>query len=148
MKEIVFTVLASGALFSFIQFLVTRADNKKNIQATLEKKIDDGFAEIKGEVKGVSEEVKTVSDRLEEHKATLARTHILRFADEQKQYVKQGTSHSEEYFRQQILDIDVYNSFCEKHPEFSNGLTRMASDYIRREYKRVYLDPPASKDND
>ena len=40
MVKMVLAVIGSNALFSFVQFLVTRADNKKNI----EKKIDVGFA--------------------------------------------------------------------------------------------------------
>ena len=121
--KMILAVIGSNALFSFVQFLVTRADNKKNI----EKKIDVGFAEVKGEVKAVS-------DRLEEHKATLARTHILRFADELR-----TQTHSREYFEQQLQDIDTYNRYCEEHPEFANGLTRMASKFIKDQYVEHYM---------
>ena len=76
-----------------------------------------------------------LAEQLAEHKATLARTHILRFADE----LRNGTKHSDEYFRQQILDIDTYNNYCDTHPDFANGLTRMASEYIREEYRKEYL---------
>lgn len=114
---IILTVISSG----IIQFLITRRDNKKNIT----KKID-----------AVSDDVHNVSERLEEHKATLARTHILRFADE----LRNGVMHSDEYFKQQILDIDTYTRYCETHPNFSNGLTVMASEYIREEYKNNYLN--------
>lgn len=117
---LVATIITSGAFFSFIQFIVTRADTKKG----LEKKIDH-----------VSEEVKGVSDRLEEHKAILARTHILRFSDE----LRQGT-HSREYFEQQLQDIDTYDRYCEEHPAFANHRTRMASEFIREQYKIHYLN--------
>lgn len=114
MKEIVLAIIGSSALFSFLQFILTRWDNKKNV----EKKIDK------------------VAEALEEHKATLARTHILRFADEQRS----GTiHHSKEYFEQQILDIDTYEKYCDAHPDFKNGLTVMASKYIKEEYRRIYL---------
>lgn len=118
-KDIIVVIVSSGAFFSFIQFMLTRYDNKKNI----EKKIDK-----------VSSEVSVLSERLEEHKATLARTHILRFADE----LRAGT-HSREYFEQQLQDIDTYNRYCESHPDFANGLTRMASKFIKDEYMRLYL---------
>ena len=124
MKEVIYTIIGSGAILGFlqflIQFLVTRADMKKNIATRIDN---------------VANDVSKLSDRLEEHKATLARTHILRFADE----LHNGTVHSDEYFRQQILDIDTYNTYCELHPEFANGLTRLASEYIREEYRRQYL---------
>lgn len=111
--DIIVAVVCSGAFFSFAQFLLTRFDTKKGI----EKKVD------------------MLAEQLAEHKATLARTHILRFADE----LRNGTKHSDEYFRQQILDIDTYNNYCDTHPNFANGLTRMASEYIREEYRKEYL---------
>lgn len=113
LKEWVALFVSANALIAFIEFLITRYDTKRNL--------------IK--------QIEALKESFEEHKATLARTHILRFADD----LKEGKYHSEEYFKQQILDIDTYNRYCETHPEFSNGLTIMASDYIRTEYKRLYL---------
>ena len=113
LKEIIITVLASGALFTFIQFLITRYDTKKS----LEKKID------------------ALQDTVDEHKAILARTHILRFADD----LRNGIHHSEEYFRQQLQDCDTYDHYCAKHPNFSNGLTVMSSKFIKDEFEDIYL---------
>lgn len=112
--ELAGLILTSNALIAFIQYMITRHDMKKN----LEKKVDD------------------ISADLGEHKATLARTHILRFNDE----LRAGMVHSEEYFKQQILDIDTYNKYCADHPDFANGLTVMASDNIKSEFKRLYID--------
>ena len=133
-KDILITVLASGALFSFLQFLLNRYDNKKNVEKKLSKQINDVKTEVKAEVNEVKAEVKDVKNGLEEHKATLARTHILRFADE----LQTGT-HSKEYFEQQLKDIDTYNDYCKAHPNFANGLTKMASKFIQEEYERLYL---------
>ena len=115
LKTIILTILGSGAVYSFIQFIVQRWDTKRG----LAKKIDN------------------LSGDFEEYKATLARTHILRFADEQRSEV---IKHSKEYFQQTILDIDTYQKYCEAHPDFANGLTVMASEYIKDEYKRQYLN--------
>lgn len=135
MKEIVFTlvitILGSGALFTFIQFLIQRHDTKKNIEA----KMDANQQALSEKIDNVSGEVKEVSEQLAEHKAVLARTHILRFADE----LRTGT-HSREYFEQQLQDIDTYDKYCETHPNFANGLTRMASQFIKDEYRRQYLN--------
>lgn len=131
MKEIVFTIIGSGALFTFIQFLIQRHDTKKNIEA----KLDANQQELSEKIDNVSGEVKEVSEQLAEHKAVLARTHILRFADE----LRTGT-HSREYFEQQLQDIDTYDKYCETHPNFANGLTRMASQFIKDEYRRQYLN--------
>jgi len=113
-KDIILAVVTSSAVSSFAQFILTKIDNKKN----LAKKIDE------------------LDNKFERKNALDARAHILHFADEQRSGLIQ---HSEDYFRQQILDIDTYNRYCETHPEFANGLTKMASEYIQNEYKRIYL---------
>lgn len=105
-------VLGSGALFSFIQFLVQRHDNRK----------------------GIEKQIKKLEDRMDERDAIQARTHILRFNDE----LENGMVHSKDYFRQQIQDIDTYEEYCRTHPDFANGLTIMASKYIKSEYERQY----------
>lgn len=68
LSTLIITIITSGAVFSFAQFIITRWDNKKNI----EKKIDD------------------LSDKVDHNAAVLARTHILRFSDE----IKNGVEHS------------------------------------------------------
>ena len=132
MLPIVLSILGSSAIVTWITFLIQRHDNKKKDDNNIEKKLD----EIE---KNLSGRIDTINNNFEEHKAILARTHILRFADEQKLYVKQGMSHSEKYFEQQILDIKTYSTYCEKHPEFSNGLTDIATEYIEEEYRRLYM---------
>lgn len=131
MSEMIKAVLALllsgtvlGSILTFIQFWITRKDNKKNMEKLL-----------KGEIGRVEKTVCDLAGDFQEYKATLARTHVLRFSDD----LRNGVHHSEEYFKQQILDIDTYNRYCETHPEFENGLTVMASEYIREEYKRQYL---------
>lgn len=113
-SDIIVTVIASGAFYSFIQFLLNRWDTKKGI----EKKVDN------------------LADSFEEDKATRARTNILRFCDDLHNHLY----HSQDYFRQTIKDIDTYDKYCEKHPEFANGLTKMASEFIQNEYKKQYLE--------
>ena len=108
MKEVIITVLASGAFFTFLQFLISRYDLKKG----LEHKMDD------------------LSNKVEENQAILARTHILRFADE----LRNGVAHSDDYFKQQLQDIDVYEHYCQKHPDFANGLTVLSAQYIKDEF--------------
>ena len=115
MKEIVMAVLASGAVFSFVQFMITfgfsRADKSKEI----EKKID------------------ALADRVDENQAILARTHTLRFSDE----IRNGIEHSKEYFRQQLDDCDTYERYCEAHPDFKNSYTLVANNHIKETYERL-----------
>lgn len=113
---LIVAIIGSNAFFGFltfiIQFLVTRSDMKQNIV----KRID------------------SLDDKTDKNKAELCRTHILRFADD----LRNGIQHSEEYFRQQILDCDTYDHYCETHPDFSNGLTIVASRFIRSEFEKLY----------
>lgn len=110
--KLVGLVLGSGAFFSFLQFIIQRYDNKKGMQKQIDK----------------------IYDRMDERDAIQARTHILRFNDE----LENGMKHSKDYFRQQIQDIDTYEEYCRTHPDFANGLTVMASKYIKSEYERQY----------
>lgn len=114
MKDVIIAIICSGAFFTFAQFLITRYDTKKS----LEKRID------------------ALAEKVEEHKAILARTHILRFSDE----LRNGVHHSEDYFKQQLLDCDTYDHYCQTHPNFSNGLTIIASEYIRETFERLYKE--------
>ena len=117
MKEVIMTIIGSAAFFGFlqfiIQFLVTRADMKANFGKQLEM----------------------TNEKIDRNQAVLARTHILRFADD----LRNGVHHSEEYFRQQMLDIDTYNNYCKDHPTFSNGLTIVASKFISDEFEKLYI---------
>lgn len=108
------TIVTASALWNFIQFLVVRHDNGKK-----------DLADIKTAIA-------KLSDKVDENQAILARTHILRFSDE----CRNGIIHSDDYFRQQLQDIDVYERYCEKHPDFSNGLTVISAQYIKDEYAR------------
>lgn len=121
--EILASVLASGAFFSFVQFLIMLGFSRRDKIKELEKKVD------------------TIDKKIDKNAAILARTHILRFADD----LRNNIHHSEEYFRQQILDCDTYDTYCKDHPDFSNGLTIVASKYIREEFEKMYMKGENSK---
>ena len=115
MKEIILTVLASGTVFSFIQFMITFGFSRRDKSKEIEKKLD------------------ALADRIDENQAILARTHILRFSDE----IKNGIEHSAEYFRQQLDDCDTYERYCEAHPEFKNSYTMIANKHIKETFERL-----------
>lgn len=114
-------VFGVGGVWTVIQFFIQRYDNKKGIQKQINKIMEDR----------------------ELDRAILARTHILRFNDE----LENGMHHSKDYFRQQILDIDTYEEYCRNHPDFANGLTVMASKYIKSEYERLYQTHLGKEEN-
>ena len=115
MDKIVLAVFASSGFWVFVQYLIDRRDG------------------IKKELELISAQIKKIDDKVDENAAVLARTHILRFENE----MQNGIKHSQEYFHQQLEDIDTYEDFCSKHPDFRNSNAVIASEHIRETYKRL-----------
>ena len=115
MKDVIITVLASGTVFTFIQFLISLAFSRKDKSDEIAKKIDE------------------LSNKVDMNSAVLARTHILRFSHE----LKNGIDHSAEYFRQQLDDCDTYDKYCQAHPEFKNSYTEIANRHIKETFERL-----------
>jgi len=109
--KIVLAVIGSNAFFAFLQFLITRHDNKK----------------------GIEKQMGQLGDKIDRNQAVLARTHILRFSDE----LKNGVHHSAEYFRQQLDDCDTYDKFCDAHPDFKNSYTMVANKHIKDTFEQL-----------
>lgn len=112
---VVVAVLASSGLWGLIQFLVNRKDKTA-------EKIDK-----------IMEVVLEVSERVDNNSATNARTRILRFDDE----LINGVHHSKEYFQQTLEEIDTYEQYCTKHPNYKNNACILAIEHIRRVYIRL-----------
>ena len=117
------TLLLGGGILTFVQFLISRHDQKKDKTEGILERID-----------ALSEKIDKVESSLDERDAVLARTHILRFRDELYNNIK----HSKEYFEQTLDDIQTYDMFCSQHPKFANGRTKAAAEYIRSEYDRLF----------
>lgn len=115
LTTIIVAIIGSGALFSFIQYLIALFFSRKDKSKEIEKKID------------------SLADKVDRNQAVLARTHILRFSDE----LKNGIEHSAEYFRQQLDDCDTYDAFCRSHPDFKNSYTEIANKHIKETFERL-----------
>ncbi len=96
------------------------------------------LSEVKSKVTKLSQEVGEVRNDVgalrsehREDEAIAARTRILRFSDE----VYQQARHSKEYFDQILQDISLYKHYCEKHPDFRNDMTVIATERIEAVYK-------------
>lgn len=112
---VVVAVLASGGLWGFIQYLISRKDKTA-------EKIDK-----------IMEIVTEVSNRVDTTNATNARTRILRFDDE----LINGVHHSREYFQQTLEEIDTYEEYCDRHPKYRNNACTLAIEHIRRVYTKL-----------
>lgn len=115
MTEIVVAVLASSGLWGVIQYLISRRDKTA-------EKLDK-----------LTDLVQEVSDRVDTTNATNARTRILRFDDE----LINGVHHSKEYFQQILEEIDTYEVYCGKHPDYKNSACTLAIEHIRHIYTKL-----------
>ena len=118
----VVVAILSSKLWDFLAGRFKRKDEKEDKQDRVLQAIRD-----------LKAEVGTISTKVDENAAVLARTHILRFNDE----LINGIEHSFEYFRQQLQDIDTYESYCKVHPQFRNTYATMAIDNIKDTYDRL-----------
>lgn len=84
----------------------------------------------------LEKDVAEVKRGISESSAVTSRYRILRFDDE----ILHGTMHTKEHFDQILLDIDVYEKFCEEHPDFKNNLAIMAIKHIKTIYQKCSTD--------
>ena len=84
----------------------------------------------------IEQDVADVKKEVAESSAVTSRYRILRFNDEILHEVK----HTKEHFDQILLDIDVYDGFCEQHPDFKNNLAVMAIKNIKQVYQKCSKD--------
>lgn len=84
----------------------------------------------------VEKEVAEVKKEVGESSAVTSRYRILRFDDE----ILHDVKHTKEHFDQILLDIDVYEKFCEEHPDFKNNLAIMAIKHIKTIYQKCSTD--------
>ena len=113
-------ILLGGSFLAFLQFLITRHDNKK-----------DKFKEIEKTLNDIILAIKKLDDKGDEREAINKRVRILRFEDE----LQEGRSHSKDSFDQVLSDISGYNSYCDKHPEFKNEQTVATVEHIKQVYR-------------
>lgn len=87
--------------------------------------------EVLTEVKELKEDLNDHKQKSEERHATLCRNHILRFGDE----ILHGVLHSKEHYDNILVDIDSYESYCNKHPGYKNGIAVAAIKHIEQMYQ-------------
>ena len=107
--------MASSGLWGLIQYLINRKDS------------------IGDKIDRLTALVQEVSDRVDTSSATNARTRILRFDDE----LINGVHHSKEYFQQTLEEIDLYERYCDKHPDYKNSACVLAVEHIRHTYAKL-----------
>lgn len=113
------SILVGGGLLAFIQFMISRHDNK-----------NDRLKSIVESIEKLNEKVDELSAKGDERNAITARVRILRFADEmpERQYSKDS-------WDQVMADITDYEKYCAEHPDFKNSQTAITVEMLQQEYK-------------
>ena len=75
-----------------------------------------------------------LSKKLDEHikedneaKTDEARLRVLRFGDE----VRRGVLHTEEHWADILRDIDRYEDYCDKHPDYENNRATRTIQFLK-----------------
>ena len=141
---ITLSILGSSAVFGFIQFLITRKDNKnkqfdkiskeiQNVSGSISKlsdNFDTRIADLQKEMKAGDELLRQESLRTV---ADTRRVRILRGSDE----IKLKMRHSEEWFDQMNEDITEYEKYCASHPGYKNNKAIHAIANINAVYEKA-----------
>ena len=112
-------IIFGGAFLAFLQFLITRHDNKVDKFGKLERAIADLKADIK-----------RLDPKCDRREAISVRVRILKFEDE----LLEGHRHSKDSFDQVLSDITFYDQYCDSHPDFKNNQTLMTVEHIKKVY--------------
>lgn len=88
------------------------------------------------QIKELREEVAKTRKEVNENSATSARYRILRFDDELLHEMR----HTKEHFDQILVDIDIYEKFCIRNPDFRNNLATMAISHVKNVYQKCITD--------
>lgn len=82
------------------------------------------------QINALSEKISNVQTEVNENAAMSSRYRILRFDDE----IRHKVLHTKEHYDQIIVDIDIYEAFCKRNPDFRNNLAHKAIGNIKRMY--------------
>jgi hypothetical protein len=97
---------------------------------------NQGNKEVKAEIKKIRLEFGELKEADELKEARSARRRILRTNDEIYNHVK----HSREFFDDVLEDINAYENFCRRNPDFRNGKAALAIENIERVYRECMKD--------
>lgn len=117
--ETLLVALIGGGIVGFIQFLIQRYDKRHDMLNLILEKIEK-----------LERDNKAQDAKNDERHAVSMRVRILRFRDE----MLAGQNHTHDSFRQVLTDIDEYEKYCEKHPDFKNNQTLATIEHIKENY--------------
>ena len=124
-------LLGGGGILLLLMTIIQITPIKVNPWSWLGRLIGRSInGEVIDKVDTLSKELADHKAKSEERHATLCRAHILRFGDE----VLHGIPHSKEGYDNILLDIDSYEEYCDKHPNYKNNVALATIQNIKRMY--------------
>ena len=118
--SILLSLITGGAFLAFLQFLITRHDEKKDKNSTVTRALE-----------ALDQRMTAIEGQLALERAITARVRILRCSDE----IRRGVLHSKEYLDQTLEDINTYNMYCKENEDFKNRKAALAIENIERVYE-------------
>lgn len=83
------------------------------------------------EINKIGNELETHIRKTEETRIRQARQRILRFSDD----IMLGKNHSQEHYNDILDDINIYETYCNGHPDYVNNKAKAAIELIRDTYQ-------------
>lgn len=118
-------VIFGGSFVGLIEFLIRRADAKKDKNSEVLKRLDE-----------ITEKIAGIEKRMDTDNANDARRRILAFDDELRRHV----DHSREIWDQINADIDDYEHFCQHAVDYRNNKAGAAIENVKATYQQVKHD--------
>ena len=115
----VFSFILGGGFLGFLQFLISRKDQK-----------NDRFDAIVKELAEMRKDIRAIDEKGDLREAIESRVRILKFNDE----LLEGRRHSKDSYDQAMSDITNYETYCEAHQDFKNNQTVMTIAHINSSY--------------
>lgn len=115
--------------WSWVAKKIGRALNAEMAESV--KEVNDEVKEVKNDVANVVKDLEQFKEYVYETDIIHYRNLILRFGDE----ILCGIRHSKEHFEEILRYIDIYELYCEEHPDFQNTVTTLTVEKIKETYK-------------
>ena len=130
---LVITLVGNAAVFSFIQFLITRKDTRNDRLNALESTLKELKDTLSAEISRIESKIRDLHCDIDKTEAINARIRILAASDE----IRHGQIHSSEFFDQLNEDITLYENYCREHADFKNNRSVHAIENINRTYQEA-----------
>lgn len=129
------TVLIIG-LMSLMEFSKIKINPWSAVGNIFNKSLREKIDKQGNQISELASKINDVQTEVNENAAMSSRYRILRFDDE----IRHGVLHTKEHYDQIVVDIDIYEKFCKRNPEFRNNLAHMAIANIKHKYDLHNLD--------